>query len=178
MSDKPSALERFMDKVEMQPNGCWLWRGAIGRSGGYGMFWLNGRMGTAYRAARELFRGPVPPGLDLDHLCRVRACVHPDHIEPVTHRENLMRGEGACARHARQTTCIRGHELQQRGNGQRMCRTCANEASRRHLERKAARDLNVGDIQSAPAGGAVTKEAVAVPPARAVASHPVPDTLR
>jgi HNH endonuclease len=79
--------ERFWEKVE-QGEGCWLWTGAIDR--GYGQFVWNGRK-RAHRVAYELIIGPIPEGLELDHLCRNKSCVRPEHLEPVTKAENIRR---------------------------------------------------------------------------------------
>jgi hypothetical protein len=70
---------------------CWLWTGAID-NGGYANFRHDGRSQKAHRVLWELLNGPVPEGLELDHLCSVRHCVNPDHLEPVTHVENIRRG--------------------------------------------------------------------------------------
>ncbi len=73
-----------------EPNsGCWLWAGFIHPKNGYGSYRMNGRTCGAHRASYELHVGPIPDGYDLDHLCRVRSCVNPSHLEPVTRRENL-----------------------------------------------------------------------------------------
>jgi hypothetical protein len=88
-----------------EPNtGCWLW--TRGQCRGYGVLKANGSQRTAYRLSYELLRGPVPAGFELDHLCRTPACVNPDHLEPVTHAENMRRGKIA-----RKTHCKRGHPL-------------------------------------------------------------------
>jgi hypothetical protein len=89
---KKPGLERFLSYVSVQENGCWLWTG--GKNGdGYGNFRDENRVSRgAHRWSYEYFVGPVPQGLDLDHLCRNRACVHPEHLEPVSHRENGHRG--------------------------------------------------------------------------------------
>lgn len=83
----------------------------------------------AHRIMYELTRGPIPPGLEIDHLCRRRDCCNPWHLEAVTTRENILRGNGACAIHARQTHCKRGHEFTEenvyrRNDGGRECRIC------------------------------------------------------
>lgn len=94
--------ERFYAKVVLQANGCRLWTGAIsGNPGGYGQFWVGGKLVGAHRWAYEHEIGPIPDGLTLDHLCRVRACVEVTHLEPVTLRENILRGVGIAAQTAR-----------------------------------------------------------------------------
>ena len=92
-------------------NGCWIWRWYV-HSSGYGMVRVEGRARYAHRVVYEQLRGPVPDGLELDHLCRVRRCVNPEHLEPVTRSENLRRSPVTFAgRNARKTHCIRGHEF-------------------------------------------------------------------
>lgn len=117
---------------------CWEW--TAGKShNGYGLFWLDGQMRYAHRVTYESIVGPIPDGLDLDHLCRNRACVNPDHLEPVTRSENLRRGDGVVGRQMRRATCIRGHEFKHVDSlGRRVCRICANENRRRRkLKEKA-----------------------------------------
>ncbi len=120
----PTAV-RFWAKVEFTDT-CWLWK--TFRWHGYGQFW-EGKNIPAHRYAYEFCVGPVPEGLQLDHLCRVRYCVNPDHLEAVTSRVNLLRGEGTSAKHARQTHCIHGHEFNEENtyicsNGARQCKPC------------------------------------------------------
>lgn len=88
---RPTTVERLMAKVIKDERGCWTWTGALQR--GYGRVCGGGRGNNqlAYRVAYELLVGPVPVGLELDHLCRNRACINPEHLEPVTHRENMRR---------------------------------------------------------------------------------------
>lgn len=85
-------IVRFCDRLEIGKRGrCWEWTG--GRDGnGYGRIRVGGRQQGAHRISYELFVGPVPTGLELDHLCRLRHCVNPGHLEPVTHAENMRRG--------------------------------------------------------------------------------------
>jgi hypothetical protein len=129
-------------KPELGP--CWLWTGT--RSHGYGRFGLGQESLLAHRIAWELANGPVPDGLELDHLCRVTVCVNPAHLEAVTHRENTLRGEGPTARHARLTHCPKGHEyssantrLAHRGTS-RECVICTRDRDRiRKRREKGAR---------------------------------------
>ena len=122
---------RFKRKVSWVPrtDKCWLWTGHKNNRG-YGVFWDGARRIYAHRYAYELFVGPIPEGLELDHLCRTPACVRPTHLEPVTHRENGLRGFSPMADQARQTECIRGHSLGADGDvyvtkrGRRQCREC------------------------------------------------------
>ena len=124
--------DRIASKIEVANDGCWLWTGARS-SNGYGVSWHNLRAISAHRFAYELLVGPIPEGLTLDHLCRVRHCVNPAHLEPVTMRENLLRGEGWTALNARKTHCPRGHSYDDENTyisgGKRYCLTC--RASRR-----------------------------------------------
>ena len=87
-----TAEERFWAKVEVGV--CWRWTAALDTYG-YGSFWLAPSMRLAHRVAWEMLVGPIPEGLTLDHLCRNRACVNPDHLEPVPHGENVRRSPAA-----------------------------------------------------------------------------------
>jgi hypothetical protein len=131
-----SAAERFWPRVRKTAS-CWIWEGS--RRRGYGQFSFNGRPVAAYRWAYEALRGPVPAGMELDHLCRNPSCVNPDHMEPVSHRENVLRGDAPTARHARKTHCKRGHPFDEANthvarDGSRTCRICAREGNRRRYK--------------------------------------------
>lgn len=145
MSAKEDNAEaRFLSRVAQQGS-CWLWTEPLSRSG-YGQFSAYGRTHAAHRWAYEHWVGPVPEGLELDHLCRVRHCVNPEHVEPVTHRENVLRGEGVAAKCARMTHCKYGHEftpdnIRASKDGVRRCKTCKREASRAERARKKAANV-------------------------------------
>lgn len=129
---KKSTSDRFWGKVIPEPNsGCWLWLGAT--SQGYGVFGLgNGVNVRAHCFSYEVERGPIPNGLDLDHLCRIRCCVNPDHLEPVTRAVNVARGLAPSLINnfwRSKTHCPKGHaytgeNLAVRRNGARYCREC------------------------------------------------------
>src|SRR3990167_10136851 len=93
--------ERFLERIVPEPNtGCWLWTGGLG-SHGYAQFWFNNQQGLGHRWSYKYFRGPLLPGYTIDHLCRVRSCVNPHHLEQVTYQTNILRGIGITAIHAR-----------------------------------------------------------------------------
>ena len=132
---KPTS-ERFWEKVRvLGPDDCWPWM-ACKTHDGYGRFRLAGKHKLAHIWSYEADRGfPVPTGLELDHLCRVRHCVNPKHLEPVTRRVNLLRGVGVGAMAKRTGKCKRGHAnwYSDPTTGWRSCRTCraASQTRRR-----------------------------------------------
>ena len=128
--------ERFRGKYQVNPDtGCWEWTGSR-NGGGYGQIWLHGKPEGAHRVSYELHVGPIPSPFHLDHRCRVRHCVNPEHLEPVTCQENLMRSEITQARrHASRTHCPQGHEYSETNTyvtpaGSRQCRACARDRLR------------------------------------------------
>lgn len=120
---------RLLGRVEFSESGCWSWTGAIDKKG-YGRIRINKCVLKAHRVAYEEWEGPIPPGLTLDHLCRNHACINPHHLEPVTNQENVLRGDGPCARNARATHCPQGHPYDAENTyvwpatGYRACRVC------------------------------------------------------
>lgn len=119
--------ENFWDKVEAT-GFCWLWTGYVRRTG-YGAVGFEGRKWLVHRLAYEILVGPIPDGLVIDHLCRVKHCVNPDHLEPVTAEENTRRGFGVGAKFSRRTHCLNGHEWTEentgmRGGKWRYCKSC------------------------------------------------------
>lgn len=136
---------RFWSKVRIIPDCCWEWQAGT-TPYGYGHFSLDGRKVVAHRHAYESLIGPVPEGLQLDHLCRNPACIRPDHLEPVTASENVRRGDmGRERRH--QTHCVNGHLYDDENtywkpNGMRGCLACRRRTSRRwHQKQKEAANV-------------------------------------
>ena len=104
-------LDRFEEKVFRSGfDECWYWT-AVTNPDGYGQLRIGRKMVLAHHLSYEHFVGPIPKGLQLDHLCRVRGCVNPRHLEPVTQRENILRGVGIAALNAKKTHCKNGHEF-------------------------------------------------------------------
>lgn len=115
-------------------SGCILWDHAF-NSNGYGVVRHNGRLALAHRVAYETAVGPIPTGLELDHLCRTPACVNPEHLEPVTHQENMRRSPVTW----RHEFCAQGHSMAdayKRPTKGYDCRICRRERQRRYRERR------------------------------------------
>ena len=145
--------DRFWDKVEPEPNtGCWLWSAAVNQAG-YAWYNVSGDPDRGHRVSYEALVGAIPDGLEIDHLCRVRCCVNPDHLEAVPHRVNMHRGFAPHGINARKTHCKRGHPFDaanthsytyaRRKGGRlrfetyRLCRACNRENCRQYQRRKA-----------------------------------------
>lgn len=130
------SIEEFNKRCVPVPwTGCWLWLGHV-KSTGYGECGTGKTRQGAHRVSYRLYRGPISPELQIDHLCRVRSCVNPKHLELVTIRENVLRGWGRAGVNARKLICKRGHSLvgdNARINkyGHRNCRICRANLQRR-----------------------------------------------
>lgn len=122
----------------IQENGCWDWVGAIG-VGGYGIWDADGGR-LAHRTLYIRAKGAIPTGLQLDHLCRNPSCVNPDHLEPVTPRENTRRSNGISGINSRKTHCLNGHPFDDTNTyvpkkGGRYCKQCALVRQRARAKR-------------------------------------------
>ena len=135
-----SDIDRFWTKVDKTPT-CWDW--TVKPDTGYGRFGAQGRTLLAHRVAHTLAGRSIPNGLQVDHLCRNRRCVNPDHLDVVSVAENVLRGDGISARNARKTHCHRGHPLEGDNlyitpSGNRNCIKCQRQRVRDHRRRQVA----------------------------------------
>ena len=140
-------LSAFWRYVLPEPNsGCWLWDGYISESG-YGRFSPKWKMAPfyAHRYSYEIYKGPIPAGMTIDHLCRVRCCVNPDHLEPVSYAENIRRGLLVELR-APRTHCKVGHELKDGDfywrRSHKICLVCDRARNKLKYQRKRAVDTS------------------------------------
>jgi hypothetical protein len=117
-------------------NGCWIWTGGTtGHRAAYGTMKVRGKRVMAHRYLFEKARGPIPQGMEMDHLCRNPSCVNPSHLEAVTHKENMNRGNAPSAIAKRTGLCPKGHQLEGRNlfirkNGKRTCMECKRATER------------------------------------------------
>ena len=163
VSNPDAILARLQSRSTSDPaTGCKIWNGA--RLKNYGAINIDGKMRRVHRVAWELAHGPVPAGLELDHLCHTQAdcergpdcphrpCWNVEHLEPVTHAENVLRGDSPSAKHARQTHCKRGHEFVPHltaitKTGGRVCYLCrADYRAKRSAEKAAARATLIKEL--------------------------------
>lgn len=128
--------DKYRTRINISPDGCWLWIGNKNNNG-YGLTIINKKVRRVHRVTYELLVGPIPEGLVIDHLCRVRNCCNPAHLEPVPQRTNMLRGVSPLAEKATWTHCVNGHEFTPETTyihpkrGTRNCRTCMLETARR-----------------------------------------------
>lgn len=121
-----SDIDRFLKYVKTNPTTqCWEWTGALDRTG-YGAFKYLGKKINSHRFSYRHYKGEIPKGLDVDHRCRIRKCVNPEHLEAVTRKINVARGLSS---QERKTHCIHGHAYTPENtyrypSGARECRTC------------------------------------------------------
>ena len=135
---KPTpASERFHGKYRVMESGCWEWTGSISTQG-YGRISENNRPLYAHRVSYEMHKGPIPDGLVVDHICRVRSCVNPDHLQAITNSENLLSGTAPTVLLHWLKRCKQGHDMTdprnvyvRPDNGRRACHECIRQRSRK-----------------------------------------------
>lgn len=134
-------IKRFMSWVQKDSSGCWLWGGALEKTG-YGASWYKGKKISSHRLAYILFKGNLPRGhiKTIDHLCRNPRCCNPDHLELVEHKVNVMRGVGLSKQNALKTHCKRGHRFTDSNTyltkaGSRSCKKCMALHQREYRKR-------------------------------------------
>ncbi|KKN63763.1 hypothetical protein LCGC14_0498670 [marine sediment metagenome] len=133
-----TAFERFLAKIDIVDD-CWVWTGSK-RGRGYGGFWFNRHQVYVHRFAYQVYIGPIPEGLQIDHLCRNLVCINPQHLEVVTQKENIFRGENFTAINAAKTHCPQGHPYDLFNTyfsleGERKCRICRRDFERLRYHR-------------------------------------------
>jgi len=154
---KKTRLELFKKKFKVDGSGCWVWQAADNGSG-YGQFWIGKKNVLAHRWSYEHFKGKIPEGFHVDHLCKVTKCVNPDHLEAVTQYENLRRGNPWKWKSKDITHCPKGHPYSGKNlyinpSGRKLCVTCrnvANQEYRRGMARKSSDVLLIGESINKP----------------------------
>lgn len=151
---RKTIIERLIAKMSFPVSGCWIWTASLDGKG-YGQINIDGQMHRAHRAAYRAFRGEIPDGLVLDHLCKTPMCVNPWHLEAVTQKENIRRGmsgQATIERAKKITHCPRGHEYNYENThirpltGARSCRECRKQRLRRMREEKFAQGLTYKNV--------------------------------
>lgn len=150
-----TTVERLARRFKIDSNGCWLWNGYRNKAG-YGQFTVNGVARNAHRVFWELLGNEVDFTKQLDHLCRVRNCVNPKHLEQVTAKQNTLRGLTVPALNNLKTHCANGHELTPdnvyivKKKYQRVCVTCRRDWVREHRARKELTTTTATDPPKTP----------------------------
>lgn len=143
---------RFFSNISLEPSGCWLWTGEVNRDG-YGVFYCGSREYKAHRIAVEMFRGKIPKGLHGHHVCKVKACVNPDHISIVTAEEHgKIHSSDPENGQSQKTHCPAGHEYSADNTyrdpgGWRFCRACRSN-NRGAIRRKKLAEEHHSYLQS------------------------------
>lgn len=149
--------ERIKPRIRVDENGCWRWTGCKSPRG-YASISKDGKVRSLHRLVYEIFKGPIPTGLQIDHLCRVRDCCNPEHLEAVTQQENLRRGIGPSAENARKTHCPLGHPYDWVTKKGRGCKTCKAASNKRYLEKTRTGRPRSGERTHCPHGHEYNEE--------------------
>ncbi len=143
MLNKKTLKEYIQKRIEVQPNGCWNWVRAL-TTDGYPSAGINRKVYNMHRISYRVYVGPIRKKMTIDHLCRNTKCMNPAHLEQVTNRVNILRGNCKSAVNARKTHCMRGHEFNKentkickkgKGKTARACRTCLRAKDKRRWEK-------------------------------------------
>lgn len=130
-------MDNFELKV-VKTNSCWNWSGCVIKNG-YGQITIRNKVQYAHRVAYERAKGEIPKGLCVDHLCRNRSCVNPDHLEVVTSKENTLRGGGISAKNAVKRLCVNGHAFTKENTyfvkKGRHCKRCTLERTKKYRKK-------------------------------------------
>jgi len=141
--------ERDALKAEVA-RGCWVMQRGV-KPDGYAEVFKRGKNYYAHRVVYEAIRGPIPAGMQIDHLCRNRSCVNPDHLEVVTRKENILRGISPPAINSRKTHCPRGHRYDRTDAwGRKVCGFCKAEQTRQWRRRQRAALRPAGEKEGKP----------------------------
>ena len=136
------AIERFLDKISISKSGCWVWVAGL-TTKGYGKF-HDGKTVLPHRFIYEYYHNIISTDLTIDHLCRNRRCVNPEHLEEVTCKENILRGVGLAAINAKKTHCPQNHPYDDdntsiNSQGRRVCRICRCQTNFRYNSKTVRR---------------------------------------
>jgi hypothetical protein len=147
-----SVKEKLLNNIEMiTESGCWVWTGAVSVHG-YGVVKIDKKDQRTHRVFYEMLVGKIPDGLVIDHLCRVRCCVNPAHLEPVTNKENILRGISPQAINGKKTHCKNGHEFTKENMipyvSWRQCKICWYKLHNRLNQESRARKALIPDTQA------------------------------
>lgn len=137
-----SPLLRFYSNIYFSETNCWIWMGSLQGNKKYGLFCLHGKRIGAHRASYEIFIDSIPLNKEIDHLCKNSLCVNPLHLEIVTHKENLLRGNSFSGINSKKTHCVNGHKLDKdnlyiiKGYVSRVCKECRKKRQREYSRKR------------------------------------------
>lgn len=151
----PCPFKRRFENKFTKTDNCWNWTASTNGKRNYGTMFYEGRSQLAHRISYKLYKGEIPAGLTIDHLCNNTLCVNPDHLALATQKDNNLRGNSATAKNKRKTHCARGHALNganvrmiERKDGvRRKCKECGRADSLKHFYKKRAALAALGIVE-------------------------------